>query len=148
MNITLISVGRLKQSHERTWFEEYEQRIKRYCRFEEVELKQQVTEAQMVASLAKVTGPRSILVLLDAMGKSMSSVRFAEFVGSHMNQAEKLVFVVGGAYGFPQQVLNLPHQKISLSAMTFPHRLAKLLVAEQLYRAFCILRNEPYAHES
>ncbi|USO02432.1 MAG: 23S rRNA (pseudouridine(1915)-N(3))-methyltransferase RlmH [Alphaproteobacteria bacterium] len=80
------------------------------------------------------------IVLLDERGKHMTSVQFSEFLEPN----ENLCFIVGAATGFPKELFSVPHQKISLSSMTFPHELARILLIEQIYRAQQILRNHPY----
>ena len=88
-----------------------------------------------------------ILILLDERGKSYSSIAFAEALQKRMNSGMKnLVFVIGGPYGFSEAVYQRAQQQISLSAMTFSHQMVRLFFVEQLYRAFTILRNEPYHH--
>jgi 23S rRNA (pseudouridine1915-N3)-methyltransferase len=86
--------------------------------------------------------------LLDENGKNFSSVGFSEELQKKMNSGIKtLVFVIGGPYGFSQEVYGKAQGKISLSAMTFSHQMVRLFFIEQLYRAFTILRNEPYHHQ-
>ena len=81
-------------------------------------------------------------------GKELSSMQFAEYIEKKMHTTpRRLVFVVGGPYGFAQSVYTTAHEKISLSKMTFSHQMIRLIFTEQLYRAFTILNNEPYHHE-
>jgi 23S rRNA (pseudouridine1915-N3)-methyltransferase len=88
------------------------------------------------------------LLLLDERGREMRSVEWAEYLGRLFCQSYKrLVFVVGGPYGFSPEVYDRANEKISLSKMTFPHELVRLVFVEQLYRGFTILRHEPYHHE-
>lgn len=88
------------------------------------------------------------VVLLDECGKEFTSVRFAEYIEKKVHAGlKRLVFVIGGAYGFSPAVYEAAHEKISLSKMTFPHQLVRLIFIEQLYRAMTILQNEPYHHE-
>lgn len=87
------------------------------------------------------------LILLDEKGKSYSSEKFSEFLQKKMNSGLKnLVFVIGGPYGFSDEIYDRANGKISLSSMTFSHQMVRLFFIEQLYRAFTILRNEPYHH--
>ncbi len=98
--------------------------------------------------ILKKIEPQDFVVLLDERGKSISSVEFAGFLQQQSNSGLKnLVFVIGGAYGFSEQVYNRKNYSLSLSRMTFPHVMTRVIFAEQLYRAFSILRNEPYHHE-
>ena len=89
-----------------------------------------------------------LLVLLDEKGKQKTSVEFSEYLQKNMNCGLKqLVFVIGGPYGFSDAVYQKSQGKISLSKMTFSHQMVRLFMVEQLYRAFTILRNEPYHHQ-
>ncbi|MEM1322190.1 MAG: 23S rRNA (pseudouridine(1915)-N(3))-methyltransferase RlmH [Bacteroidota bacterium] len=88
------------------------------------------------------------LVLLDERGKSMSSTGFASFMERSLQGSHKrLVFLIGGAYGFSEAVYQRANAKLSLSSMTFSHQMVRLFFIEQLYRAMTILRNEPYHHD-
>ena len=89
-----------------------------------------------------------MLVLLDEKGKQFRSIEFSEYLQKKMNAATKqIVFVIGGAFGFSDAVYETAHEEISLSKMTFSHQMIRLFLAEQLYRSFTILKNEPYHHE-
>ena len=89
-----------------------------------------------------------MLILLDENGKQFSSVLFAYYIQKHMNSGIKqLVFVIGGPFGFSQDVYNKSQGKISLSKMTLSHQMVRLFFIEQLYRGFTILKNEPYHHQ-
>ena len=88
------------------------------------------------------------MILLDERGKIFSSIGFSEFIQGQMNQGQKqLVFVIGGAYGFSEEVYKKASYKISLSEMTFSHQLIRIVFMEQMYRAMTILNNHPYHHE-
>ncbi len=92
--------------------------------------------------------PADHVVLLDDKGKEYTSMRFADHLQQIMNRGPKrLVFVVGGPYGFDAAVYNAAQEKLSLSKMTFSHQIIRAIFAEQIYRAFTILNNEPYHHE-
>jgi 23S rRNA (pseudouridine1915-N3)-methyltransferase len=92
--------------------------------------------------------PIYVLCLLDENGKEFNSREFAGFLKKQMNSSVKrLVFVIGGPYGFSRQVYEKADFKLSLSRMTFSHQLVRLIFAEQLYRAFSIINNEPYHHD-
>ena len=98
--------------------------------------------------ILKQIKPSDKLVLLDENGKDYSSKSFSVFVEKMMLLGLKnLIFVVGGAYGFSNEVYNRANSKISLSKMTFSHQMVRLIFVEQLYRAFTILKNEPYHHD-
>ncbi|MBL7883656.1 MAG: 23S rRNA (pseudouridine(1915)-N(3))-methyltransferase RlmH, partial [Bacteroidia bacterium] len=92
--------------------------------------------------------PTDRLILLDENGKSFTSVEFSSFFQQQMNSGVKnLVFLVGGPYGFSEEIYKIANGKISLSKMTFSHQMVRLFFIEQLYRAMTILKNEPYHHQ-
>ena len=98
--------------------------------------------------ILKQVGPQDILVLLDEHGHEYRSLEFADHLQKLMARGAKtLLFVIGGAYGFSEAVYNRSQDKISLSRMTFSHQMVRTIFAEQLYRAFTILKGEPYHHE-
>jgi 23S rRNA (pseudouridine1915-N3)-methyltransferase len=91
--------------------------------------------------------PTDVLILLDENGKQLDSVGFSNYLQKHMNSGiKRLVFVIGGPYGFSPDVYQKSNGKLSFSKMTFSHQMIRLFVIEQLYRGFTILRNEPYHH--
>ena len=92
--------------------------------------------------------PTDQLILLDENGKTFTSIKFSEELQKKMNSGIKtLVFVIGGPYGFSEAVYKQSFGKISLSSMTFSHQMVRLFFVEQVYRAFTILKNEPYHHQ-
>ena len=136
---------------------EYQKRLSFYIKFDfEIipdiknvkslsEMQQKEKEGELI--LSKV-GPSDHLLLLDENGKSFSSVSFSTELQKKMNSGIKtLVFVIGGPYGFSAAVYEKAQGRISLSSMTFSHQMVRLFFIEQLYRAFTILRNEPYHHQ-
>ena len=141
----------------RDWLPEYQKRLSHYVRFEWTELPElKNTKNLREATQKEAEGKRVLkqlnsqdtLVLLDEKGSQHSSKGFADFLQKRMNAGTKnLVFIIGGPYGFSAEVYARAQYKISLSAMTFSHQMVRLFVAEQLYRAFSILNNEPYHHE-
>ena len=98
--------------------------------------------------ILKALQPGDYIVLLDEHGKEFTSMQFAAYLEKKMaNVARRLVFVVGGPYGFSDRIYQTAHEKISLSKMTYSHQMIRLIFTEQLYRAMTILNNEPYHHE-
>lgn len=98
--------------------------------------------------ILKKIEPKEFVVLLDERGKELDSVQFSQFLQQQLNSGVKnLVFIIGGAYGFSQEVYDRGNYKLSLSKMTFPHIMTRLIFMEQLYRGFSILKNEPYHHK-
>lgn len=157
MKITLTVIGKTKQDFVSEGTAMFRKRIQRYTTFGEViipavknapklpveELKQKEGEA-----ILKKAGPGDMIILLDEKGKEMSSVGFAGFLEQKMNMgAKNLNFVIGGAYGFSKEVYAKCDMKLSLSKMTFSHQIIRLIFMEQLYRAFTIIRNEPYHNQ-
>lgn len=157
MIIQILTVGKTDRPELRELVAMYEQRLQHYVRFELAEipdLKQtrnmkpeQVREKEGHA-IIKQLKPTDVLVLLDEKGKSFTSVEFSEYLQQHMNSGVKrLIFCIGGAYGFSEEVYRRARQKVSLSKMTFSHQMVRLFAIEQVYRAFTILRNEPYHNQ-
>ena len=108
------------------------------------EVQQKEKEGELIL---KKLSSSDILILLDENGKQFTSVELSTYLQKRMNSGIKtLVFVIGGPYGFSENVYAKAQGKVSLSKMTFSHQMVRLFVVEQLYRAFTILRNEPYHH--
>lgn len=157
MTIKLIAIGKTDHKSLQALIEEYQKRLSFYIKFE-LEIipdiknvknlsEQQQKEKEGELILAKLTATDQ-LILLDENGKSFSSVAFANELQKKMNAGIKtLVFVIGGPYGFSEEVYKKATGKISLSAMTFSHQMVRLFIIEQLYRGFTILKNEPYHHQ-
>ena len=157
MKIHLLVVGKTTATYISDAVDEYCHRLKHYITFDmEVipELKnaknlsfdqQKEKEADMIL---KCLSPGDYIVLLDERGKEYSSLKFSEYIEHKMHTVPKrLVFVIGGPYGFSQRVYSTAQEKISLSKMTFSHQMIRMIFIEQLYRAMTILNNEPYHHE-
>ena len=157
MKITLLTVGKTTNPNLVTLQDEYQNRLKFYIPFEIVvipELKntknlsiaeQQEKEADLIL---KQLDTSDEVVLLDDKGKQFTSMGFSEYISKKMLASHKrMVFVVGGPYGFSERVYNRANGKVSLSAMTFSHQMIRLIFIEQLYRAMTILKGEPYHHE-
>ena len=146
MRVRIIAVGKAKDRGLRSLLGDYYGRIERYAKLEEIELKDG-KEAEVSDRLVRSIPDRSRVVALEVDGRALSSHELAKWIGRAENESvQTMVFLVGGAYGLPEAVSKKADLRLSLSAMTFPHRLARLVLAEQIYRAFSILRNEPYDH--
>ena len=152
-----MTVGKTNDANFIKAISEYQKRLKFYIPFEIVELPElknnrNLSEAQQklqegVSILASLDASDSV-VLLDDKGSEYTSVQFSQFMQRSMASGSKrLVFVVGGPYGFSQAVYDRANGKVSLSRMTFSHQMVRLVFVEQLYRAMTILRGEPYHHE-
>ena len=106
---------------------------------------QQEKEADLILKQIEINDE---VILLDEKGKQFTSVGFSEYISKKMLASHKrVIFVVGGPYGFAQKIYNRANGKVSLSAMTFSHQMIRLIFVEQLYRALTILKGEPYHHE-
>ncbi|SEL90045.1 23S rRNA (pseudouridine1915-N3)-methyltransferase [Stigmatella aurantiaca] len=132
--------------------QEYASRLEHYTRFELVELAEasgrklkpgdaKAAEAEAILARRK---PQDWLVALDERGKSLDSVEFSRYLGKAQTGAKDLLFVIGGDEGLEDSVRQAAHLTLSLSRMTLPHRLARLVLIEQIYRAFTLLKGEPY----
>lgn len=154
MKIRLIVVGKTQQSYVKEGFEIFRKRLINYLPFEEVIIPTlKNTKSFSPDDFRKKEGELILKkiessdynILLDENGKSFSSVDFAAVIQKKMNMGLKAVnFIVGGAYGFSPEVYQSANEKISLSKMTFSHQIIRVIFMEQLYRAFTIIKNEPY----
>lgn len=136
----------MKQAGLRLSLDDYLGRIRRYCPCQEVEIRDG-SEPQVLERFEKAIPPRCYLVALEVGGKALDSHGLADFVSRCERDAVgNVAFLVGGAYGLPAELSRRADLQLSLSAMTLPHRIARLVLAEQIYRAFTINRNEPYSH--
>jgi len=132
-------VGKVREAHLRKAIDDYLGRTRKYLPTDEVE----VADA---AAIGRALPERFSVVALDPGGKAMGSEAFAAWIGERMNRSDRgIAFVIGGAEGLPRELVAKATLRLSMSAMTLPHRLARLLLAEQLYRAMTILRGEPYS---
>ncbi|MBC8767899.1 23S rRNA (pseudouridine(1915)-N(3))-methyltransferase RlmH [Arenibacter sp. BSSL-BM3] len=157
MTIKLLVLGKTDSVQLNQLIEEYQNRLKHYIKFEleiipDIKNTKNLSEKQQKEkegdAILNKLNPTDLLVLLDENGKQKTSVEFSEYLQKNMNSGLKqLVFVVGGPYGFSEAVYQKSRNKISLSKMTFSHQMVRLFMVEQLYRAFTILRNEPYHHQ-
>lgn len=146
MKIAVVAVGKIKQAGLRAELDDYLSRIQRYASCTEIELKDG-SDSELVARFDKAIPARAKRIALEVNGRGLSSQGLAEFVAhAERTAVPTLAFLIGGAYGLPKTVSQSADLQLSLSQMTFPHRLARVLLAEQVYRAFSILRNEPYSH--
>ena len=145
MRVLLVAVGSIKERATRALLDEYLGRLRRYCKVDEVELKA-AAPAKLQAAIARATKDATV-VALDVKGESLTSKQLARRFERLAARGKGVVaFLIGGADGLPKSVLANAHERWSLSALTFPHRLARVMVSEQLYRAMTILRSEPYDH--
>ncbi|MFO8074405.1 MAG: 23S rRNA (pseudouridine(1915)-N(3))-methyltransferase RlmH [Polyangia bacterium] len=145
MRVRLISVGRQRSDPTAPLVADYLSRIRRFVPVEEKILKPERAD-RIAARMLREAGRNRLLVALDERGRQLRSGEMADLLQSWMNRGiESATFAIGGRDGLPDRVRESADQTLALSAMTLPHRLARLLLAEQIYRALCILRGDPYA---
>ncbi len=141
MKIRLVMLGKTRRAEIRELVDDYLKRIAHYCEIESTELR----EASGAALRKLKIEPSAAIVMLDAAGKQYSSAEFAGWLGALRDRgARELVFLCGDAAGFPESVRGSVRERISLSTLTMPHEFARVVLAEQIYRAFAILAGHPY----
>jgi 23S rRNA (pseudouridine1915-N3)-methyltransferase len=141
MKIHLVMLGKTKRPEIRALMDDYVARIGRFAEVQVTELRE-----DSAASLRKLSlDPAATVVLLDDAGKPQTSAQFARWLGETRDRgAREIAFLCGGAEGFPEALRRRAAQKLSLSSLTFSHELARVMLTEQLYRAFAILAGHPY----
>lgn len=157
MRILLLQIDKTQDSYLTEGIENYVRRLKNYCPFEIATIsvpkqvrqrsmaEQKTEEAKLILSYLHLD---DTLILLDEKGKEFTSVEFAKFISQKQNASVKrLVFLIGGPFGFDPRIYDRANFQISLSKLTFSHQMVRLFFVEQLYRAFTILKGEKYHHE-
>lgn len=157
MTIKLLVLGKTDSVELTQLIGEYQNRLKHYIKFEleiipDIKNTKNLSEKQQKEkegdAILNRLNPTDLLVLLDENGRQKTSLEFSQYLQKNMNSGLKqLVFVIGGPYGFSEAIYQKCQGKISLSKMTFSHQMVRLFMVEQLYRAFTILKNEPYHHQ-
>ena len=157
MNIELVVVGKTDSKEVEALVEMYAKRINRYCKFSITTLADVRNTKNMAPSrqkqlegeaILRLVGEGDCLTLMDERGAQYTSMEYAQWLQKRMlSGVKRLVLVIGGPYGFSDEVYKRADQKISLSKMTFSHQIVRAIFAEQLYRVFTILHKEPYHHE-
>lgn len=157
MKTCLLVIGKTDAAYVREGIGEYEKRLRRYIPYEMKVLPDVKNAKNMGESLQKEKEGEMILeqlqatdlvVLLDEKGCQYTSLEFSDFLAQKMlGGVKRLVFVIGGPYGFSEAVYRRANDKLSLSRMTFSHQMVRMIFAEQIYRAMTILKGEPYHHE-
>ena len=157
MNVLLLMVGKTEDDYLKDGILIFEKRMKFYVNYQTIVIPSLKNSKNFLPDdfkskegdeILKHAAKADFVILLDEKGKSFRSKEFANFLQKQMNSGIKnLMFVVGGAFGFSDKVYEKADLKVSLSEMTFSHQMIRLLFTEQLYRAFTILKNEPYHNE-
>ncbi len=157
MKIVFLTVGKTEDAYLKEGIDKYIKRLKHYARLEFVEInelkntkaltpeQQKAKEAELIL---KKLSPLDYVILLDEKGTEFSSKQFAAYLDKKaISSTSTMIFIVGGPYGFDDTLYTRANDKLSLSRMTFSHQMIRLLFVEQLYRAFTIIKGEPYHHE-
>ena len=156
MKMTLLLVGRTADRLYAEGIEDYAKRINHYIPFNikvipEIKNSKSLSEKQQKEKegelILKSIEDKSFVTLLDEHGKEMRSIELAAWIENKQLTARHMTFVIGGPYGFSEDVYRRADAKLSLSRMTFSHQMVRLIFAEQIYRACTIIKNEPYHHE-
>lgn len=157
MKIELAVIGKTSIGYLKQGIDEYIKRLKHYVPFEikyidDIKNTKNISEDQQKrtegAKILSLLDKSDFVVLLDEHGKEYSSMQYSSYIQKRMlSGAKKVVFVIGGPYGFSQEVYDRANDKISFSKMTFNHEMIRLIFTEQLYRAYTIINHEPYHHE-
>jgi len=157
MRITIVAVGKLKEKYWRDAVDEYTKRLSRFCHVSIIEVQEEYCpdnpSDSLIEKVKAKEGERilnkikddSFVIILDVKGKRVSSEAFADMLKKQVNMGKSsFVFVIGGSYGLSREVQDRGHFILSMSDMTFPHQMARVIILEQIYRAFKIINNEPY----
>jgi len=156
MTIKLLAICKTDSSELQELIDVYQKRLQHYINFEieiipDLRKTKNLSEEQQKNKegelILKKLSPTDALILFDEKGKQYTSIEFSQYLQKKMNSGIKqLVFLIGGPYGFSNEVYNKASGKISLSKMTFSHQMVRLFITEQIYRGYTILKNEPYHH--
>ena len=157
MKLTLIAIGKTDDRLISKLIDDYLKRVNFYIPLEmriipDIKKGKKISKKEQIIlegeSIRKCLQHSDYIVLLDDKGKQSSSVQFARYIEKKMvSLSKRMVFIIGGPYGFSEEIEKISNEKLSLSKMTFTHQMVRLLFTEQLYRAMTILNNEPYHHE-
>ena len=155
MNIKLVVIGETNNKNLKVLTDQYIDKLKHYIKFDLIIIKDQKKklpesiqikkEGEKILSILK---KNEFIILLDENGEHKSSVAFSKFIQKKLNSGIKTItFIIGGHYGFSSEIKSISNYELSLSKMTFSHEMIRMFFTEQLYRAFSILKNEPYHHQ-
>lgn len=157
MNISIISVGKIKEKYLRDGIDEYKKRLSRYCSIEIIEVSDEKApenlsdkEEEQIKineglSILRNIKEGTFIIALDIKGKSLSSEELSDFISNlALTGKSSIAFIIGGSLGLSKEVLDKSHYKLSFSKMTLPHQLMRMILLEQVYRGFRIMKGEPY----
>ena len=148
--IKIITVGSIKEKYLKDAIEEYTKRISKYTKIEIIEVKDEGTVEPVKAieleaeKIKKHINPRDYIITLEIEGKQITSEEFSKRIEDIFQETSNITFIIGGSYGLSNQIKNISNFKLSFSKMTFPHQLFRVILLEQIYRAFKISHNESY----
>lgn len=148
--IKIITVGAIKEKYLKDAIEEYKKRLTKFTNIELIEVKDEgLVESKKAIELEgekikKYISPKDYLITLEIEGKMLSSEEFSTKLESTLIENSNITFVIGGSYGISQEIKDMSKYKLSFSRMTFPHQLFRVILLEQIYRAYKIMNNESY----
>ncbi len=148
--IRIICVGKIKESYFNDAIKEYSKRISKYHQIEIIEIDdvglndKKVVLKKEQEKILKVLNPKDYIITMEIEGKEESSIEFANRIKNIFNERSTITFIIGGSYGLSDEIKKLSNYKLSFSKMTFPHQLFRVILLEQIYRAFKINNNEEY----
>lgn len=157
MNITIIGVGKLKERYLKDAVQEYSKRLSRYCKVNIIEVQDEkipdnasekdenIVKNKEAMRISKYINSNMYIIALDLNGNMMTSMEFSDFIENlGVNGESNVTFIIGGSLGISREILNRADYKLCFSKMTFPHQLFRVMLLEQVYRGFKIMRGEPY----
>ena len=148
--IRIVCVGKIKESYFNDAIKEYVKRISKYHQIEIIEIEdvglndKKVVLKKEQEKILKVINPKDYIITMEIEGKEDSSIEFSKRINNIFNERSSITFIIGGSYGLGDEIKNLSNYKLSFSKMTFPHQLFRVILLEQIYRAFKINNNEEY----
>ena len=148
--IKIITVGSIKESYLKEAINEYEKRLQKYTKLEIIEVKDEglveieKTKRLEAEKIKKYIQEKDYIITLEIEGKELNSLEFAKEIDKIQQESSNIVFIIGGSYGLDQSIINLSKLHLSFSKMTFPHQLFRVILLEQIYRAFKINNHESY----
>lgn len=146
--IKIICLGNIKETYLKEALQEYQKRISKYTKLEIIELRDEKDTANPLKkekeNILKHISEKDNIVILDIKGKEYTSEEFATFINKELTLNSNITFIIGSSYGLDEEIKKLTNKKISFSHLTFPHQLFRVILLEQIYRAFKILNNETY----
>ena len=148
--IKIICLGRIKESYLNDAINEYKKRISKYHQLEIIELEdiglndKKIVLKKEEEKILKVLNPKDYIITLEIEGKELTSLEFSESINNTFINNSNITFIIGGSFGLSDEIKKLSNFKLSFSKMTFPHQLFRVILLEQIYRAFKIINNEEY----